>query len=79
MPVRRFRSVADMEQPLWRRPGDPELYRAIAALWRTGQRTTGPRFPPGVYRHRSVRELNDQTERWAVSNFRAFQQRRRSS
>ena len=79
MPVRRFRSIEDMEQPLWRRPGDPELYRAIAALWRTGQRTTSHRFPPGVYRHRSIQDLNDQTERWAVANFRAFQQKRRSS
>lgn len=78
MPVQRYRSVAEMEQPLWRRPGDPELYRAIAALWRSGQRTTAPSFPPGVHKHPSIESLNDQTERWAVTNFRAFHARRRS-
>jgi hypothetical protein len=79
MPVRRFRTVADMSAPIWRQPGDPALYRAIAALWRSGQRTVAPRFPPGVYRHRSIEELNDQTEHWAAANFRAFQLRRHST
>lgn len=73
MPVRRFRSVADMEQPHWREPGDPELFKAIAALWTTGARTVGLRFPPGVYRHRTIEALNAQTEDWAQANFRAFQ------
>ena len=36
MPVRKFRSVGDMDQTHWREPGDPELYEAIAALWATG-------------------------------------------
>lgn len=73
MPVHRFRSVADMEQPHWREPGDPELFEAIAALWATGARTVGLRFPPGVYRHRTIDDLNAQTEAWAQANFRAFQ------
>ena len=54
MPVRRFRSVEEMNQPRWRKPGDPELYAAIAALWRLGARTGQRRFPPGVHKHRSI-------------------------
>ena len=72
MPVRRFRSVAEMEQPNWREPGDPDLYRAIAALLATGRATVGLRFPPGVYRHRSIESLNALTEEWAQANFRAY-------
>lgn len=66
MPVRRFRRVEDMERPLWRNPGDPALYRAIASLWDFGRRTRWQTFPPGVYRHASIEELNAQTERWRV-------------
>lgn len=72
MPVYRFRSVEEMERPHWRAPGDPALFRAIASLWATGQRTVAPRFPPGVYRHRSIESANALAEAWAVANFRAF-------
>lgn len=64
MPVRKFRSVEEMNQPLWRRPGDPELYRAIARLWEFGQKTGSKRFPPGVYKHRSIEDLQEQCRRW---------------
>ncbi len=51
MPVQKFRSLQDMEDSLWREPG-PELWRAIASVWRFAARTCPKRFPPGVYRHR---------------------------
>ena len=64
MPVRRFRRVEDMEQPQWRLPGDPHLYRAIAGVWNFGRRSARRRFPPGIYRHVSIDALNAQTESW---------------
>jgi len=76
MPVYRFRSAEEMNQPRWREPGDPELYRAIAALWAFGARTVPRGFPPGVCRHRSIESLNRRTEQWAAANFRAFHARR---
>jgi hypothetical protein len=79
MPVRRFRSVEEMNQPHWRDPGDPELYRAIAAVWALGTRTTAPHFPPGIYKHRSIEAAGEQAERWAVENFRTFHARCRNS
>jgi hypothetical protein len=79
MPIRRFRMVAEMERPLWREPGDPALFKAIAALWAAGAATVGHRFPPGVYRHRSIEDLNALTRQWADANFRAFHAARRSA
>jgi hypothetical protein len=67
MPVRRFRSIEEMEGPRWREPGDPRLYEAIARVWEFGRRTTRRRFPPGVYRHRSMRDLNAQTDAWSLT------------
>jgi len=60
MPVRRFRSVQEMNQPVWRKPGDPELYRAIKQIWDFGMRTQKKRFRPGVRRFRSVEEMYSQ-------------------
>lgn len=79
MPVYRYRSVEEMEQPRWREPGDPALYRAIRGLWTMGQRTVRRRFPPGVYKHPSIERLDAQTEAWAEADFRAFHSRRGGS
>ena len=68
MPVRKFRSVDDMKHGTWREPGDPALFRAIAAVWEFGRRSRPRRFPPGVYRHRSMDALNAQTEQWQMSD-----------
>lgn len=67
MPVRKFRSVEEMDMP-WREPGDPQLYAAIRRVWDFGQRSWPRVFPPGVHRYRSIVELNDATERWADAN-----------
>ncbi len=58
MPVRRFRSVEEMNQPVWRESGDPELYRAIKETWEFGMRTQKRRFRPGVRRFRSIEEMS---------------------
>ncbi len=64
MPVRKFRSVQAMNQPVWRTPGDPALFRAIEGLWTAGMRTQGRQFPPGVHKYRSVEDLDAQVQRW---------------
>ena len=61
MPIRKFRSVEEMSQPVWREPGDPELYRAIRAVWDFGQRTSARQFEPGVRRFRSIEEMSAAT------------------
>jgi hypothetical protein len=66
MPVRKFRTVEEMERACWRQAGDPALYRAIARVWAFGRRSGPRRFVPGVYRYRSLAELNAQTERWRI-------------
>ena len=77
MTVRRFRSVEEMSRERWRQPGDPELYRAIAAIWEFGARTGVHRFPPGVYRHRSIEDMNRLTDSWRDANFAALQESRK--
>ena len=64
MPVYRFRSVEAMNQPVWRTPGDPLLYRVIAGLWRAGSRIQRRRFPAGVHRYRSIHELDARVDEW---------------
>jgi hypothetical protein len=68
VPVRKFRSVEEMERDKWRESGEPALFRAIAAVWAFGRRSRPRRLPPGVYRHRSIADLNAQTERWRAES-----------
>ncbi len=74
MPVRKFRDVGEMAGNTWRERGS-ELHAAIRRTWDFAAKTVELRFPPGVYRHRSIEEVNAQTERWAQANFEAFQVR----
>jgi hypothetical protein len=71
MPVRKYRRVEDIPRG-WMTPGDPALYRAIEAVWELGRRTVSLRFPPGVYKHRSIERLDQLEREWAEANFRAF-------
>jgi hypothetical protein len=75
VPVRKFRSVADMDGPAWHAPGDPRLFDAIRALWDLAARTLEPRFPPGVHKHRSIGEMNARADAWAEVNFCRYQER----
>lgn len=62
MPVRKFRSADEMNRPVWREKGDPELYRAIRAVWELGQRTSRRRLTPGVRKFRSIEEMSQAQE-----------------
>jgi hypothetical protein len=64
MPLRKFRHVEDMTPPPWRTPGDPALERAIAFVLTSAARMSRIRFPPGVYRHRSIEEMNALQMEW---------------
>lgn len=63
MPVRKFRSAEELNQPVWREPGSPELIEAIRRVWDFGHRTSRRRFVPGVHRFRSLEEMQEFTER----------------
>ncbi len=69
MPVFKFRDVGEMNRRPGREPGDPSLYRAIRLLLDIGRRTRPRRFPPGLYKHRSIEALNAQTERWRATMY----------
>jgi hypothetical protein len=57
MPVRKFRTVDELNQPIWRQPGDPAPYRTIASLWQTARAMRPRRFTPGVRRFRTIADL----------------------
>ena len=76
MPIRKFRSVEEMEGNVWHEPGSPELFRAIRTLWEFSARTFPRRFPPGVYSHRSIEDAQRQREIWEEADFLALWKRR---
>lgn len=64
MPVFKFRTVEALNREIWRRPGDPELYRVMDRLWAAGRRLRPATFEPGVYRFKSIEALEAATPRW---------------
>ncbi len=77
MPVRKFRSVEEMKCELWYEPGDPRLWDAIAAVWGFAAQASRLRFPPGVYKHRSIEESNRLRGEWEAASIRRRQERER--
>jgi hypothetical protein len=79
MPVRKFRSIEEMKKdhPAWRRPGDPMLYRAIALVWAVAARANPRRFQPGVYRYRSIEEMDRAQEQRLIEHMQALRRSRR--
>jgi hypothetical protein len=76
MPVFKYRDVSEMVDRTWAEPGSLELLRAIRATWELAERTTPLRFPPGVYKHRSIEAAEKLREAWEHANFAAFHARR---
>jgi len=79
MPIRKFRDISEMEGNTWREPGSPELFRAIRSIWDFSSRTLKRRFPPGVYKHRSIEDAQKLREKWEADCFEEFQARRRAT
>jgi len=75
MPLRKFRSVEEMEAGPWLPAGEPKLARAIRGVWAFGTRTLRPRFPPGLHRHRSIEEAQAVCEVWERERFQAMRRR----
>ena len=75
MPLRKFRSIEEMDGNTWREPGDPELFRAMRSVWGLAQQMVRLSFPPGLYKHRSIAEADALRAAWEDENFRAFRER----
>jgi hypothetical protein len=62
MPVRKYRSVEEMENMTWRRPLDPENLRIALSLSHLAYRLRPWHLTPGVRKFRSVEEANRHRE-----------------
>jgi hypothetical protein len=65
MPVRKYRSVEDMEDRFWVPPGTPAHRNAVRRVL-DGVSFLAPRrrLPPGVFRFRSLEAARTQREEW---------------
>jgi hypothetical protein len=74
MPIKKFRDISEMTDT-WLEPGSPELARAIRNVWDLARHVTPLRFPPGVFKHRSIEDAERLREQWEAANFAAHQAR----
>jgi hypothetical protein len=74
MPVKRYRDVSEIEEPV-HEPGSPRLYEVIRHVWGLSDLICPLRFPSGVFRHRSIEEAERLRESWEDANFEAHRRR----
>lgn len=79
MPFRRVSHLQELEDALWREPGDPALWASIARVWDLAARSNPRRFPPGVYKHRSIESAQSLRDEWQTRDFEAFWERQRAT
>ena len=70
MPVRKFRSVADMPGPQRRTPLDPENLRLACSLTQLTYWLHPMKHVPGVRKYRSVEEAWQARKAWVRSQLR---------
>ncbi len=75
MPVRKFRSVEEMNQPTWHRPGDPALSHAMSVIWDFARRANPRRFAPGVVRFASAEQMRRHQEQEEAEYVAALRKR----
>lgn len=70
MPVRKFRSVAEMPGARPLRPLDPENLRIACELTELARSLHPWKLTPGVQKFRSVEEMSAHRQRWEKSQVR---------
>ena len=78
MPVRKFRSAEEMNQPIWREPGDPALYRAMAGVLELANRTNPRQFAPGITKFQSIEEMTRARDQALAEHVASIATRRRT-
>jgi hypothetical protein len=48
--------------------GHPDLWKAMARLFRLGRALANHRFPPGVYKHHTLEESEALRQQWEDAN-----------
>jgi len=76
MAVKKYRDVSEMEEAV-HQPGSAELFEVIRHVWGLSDLICPLRFPPGVFKHRSIEDAEALREQWELANFRAQQARKK--
>lgn len=76
MPVKKFRSVAEMPRVLPCEPLSEELIGRIARLWSRASAMSPRVYPRGVFKFRSLEEAQAARDQVTESNVRRLEQER---
>jgi hypothetical protein len=68
MPLKKFRSVEEMEPAPWRDRLDPHNLRLACDLSALATRLRPRRFPPGLHKYRSVEEAGRHRAQWEAES-----------
>lgn len=78
MPVKKFHDISQMKRSAYR-VGSPELVAVTRRVWALSNKICPLRFPPGVYKHRSIEDAERLRKEWQAVNVAAQQARIRQT
>jgi hypothetical protein len=79
MPIKKYRSVADMPRVLPCEPLSEECLARISRLWARASAMSPRIYPRGVFKFRSLEEAQAARERVTEENVRRMEEERRRS
>jgi len=66
MPLRKYRSVAEMPSPIWSERLDPENLRRAFDVSALAGRLHPRRFPAGLHKYRSIEDASEARGGWEM-------------
>ncbi|HDL17519.1 MAG TPA: hypothetical protein ENH29_00525 [Bacteroidetes bacterium] len=58
MPVYKYKTFEEAEKALWHFHPDNAYYKKIAELWDFADRLSPIKYPPGIYKFKTIEEAN---------------------
>ena len=75
--IQKFKTLEDADKALFCFNPDRSYYERVARLWDFVDWICPRKYPPGVFRYRSIEEANRQADEWLMANVELIRKCRR--
>lgn len=75
MPVYKYKTFDEAKLALWCREPDRAYFRQLNSLWALADRLSPIKYPPGVFKYRTIEEAYRQRGEWDLSSARKISSR----
>lgn len=81
MPIKKYRTIEEMnadDKMLWCDKPDDAYWRRLDNLWKRTKAIDPRKYPKGIFKFRTIEEMNEHREALLTEHVRALQARRKA-